>query len=180
MVEDTYEVFNTNGMYYHSPVSDIYVDPPCFPSTFLSTERSLASPHSFLDSNTCIVGPHHHAADCLLSHGHRREDSDSPFHISLADLLNASALWATSLTSSSCSSHDLYHFNVSPSHSPVGLCLGMSPRMLYTPLSSLRYSIPCYGNDIMSKSQGIYYLMISYYPSLPHLCQCVCPLFLIV
>ena len=58
MVEDTYEVFDTNGMHYHSPVSDIYVDPPCFPSTFLSIERSLASPHSFLGSNTCVVGPH--------------------------------------------------------------------------------------------------------------------------
>ena len=58
MVEDTYEVFDPNGTYYHSSVSDIYVDPPCFPSTFLSTERSLASPDSFLDSNTCIIGLH--------------------------------------------------------------------------------------------------------------------------
>ena len=125
------------------------------------------------------IPDHHHAEDCLLSHGYRREDSDSPFRISLADLLNASALWATSLT---ClrSSHDLYHFNVSPSHSPVGFCLGSSPRTLYTPLSSLRYSIPCYGNVIMPKSECICYLMISYYPSIPYLCQCVCQLISIV
>ena len=60
MVEDTYEVFDTNGTYYHSPASDISVYHPCFKflSTFLSTEHLLASPHSFLDSNTCIIGPH--------------------------------------------------------------------------------------------------------------------------
>ena len=58
IVEDTYEVFDTNGTYHNSPVSDICIDPPSFPSAFLSTECSLASPHSFLDSNTCIIVPH--------------------------------------------------------------------------------------------------------------------------
>ena len=154
-------MFNTNGTYYHSPASDICVDPPCFPSNFLSIERSLASHPLLLGLQhlrcwASHIPVHHHAEDCLLSHGYRREDSDSSFCISLANLLNGMCLWATSLTSCSCSSHGLYYFDVSTSHTLVSLCLGVSPTgMLYIPLLSLRYSISCYGNAIMPKSEHL-------------------------
>ena len=136
MAEDMYEVFNMNGMYHHGLASDICIDIPCLPPTFLYIEISPALPLSLFRLQNLLhwashIPVHHHAEDCLLSYGHSREDSDSPFRISLADLLNASALWATSLTACSYSYYDLYHLDVSISRSPVGFPLSMSSRTLY-------------------------------------------------
>ena len=93
MAEDMYEVFNMNGTYHHGLASDICIDLPCLPPTFLCIELSPALPLSLFRLQNLLhwashIPAHHCAEDCLLSHGHRCEDSDAPFHISLANFLN--------------------------------------------------------------------------------------------
>ena len=86
VVEDMYQVSNMNGTYYHCLASDICIELSCFLSTFLSTERSLASLPPLLPlRHLCYWASHspvhHHAEDLLLSHNHRHEGSDSPIRI---------------------------------------------------------------------------------------------------
>ena len=81
-----YEVYNTNGAYYHCLAFDICVDLSCFPSTLLSNEYSLASLPPLLILQqlrywASHIPVHHHVESCLLSHNHHYEDSDSPFRI---------------------------------------------------------------------------------------------------
>ena len=79
VVEDMHEVLKTNGTYYYCLASDICVDLSCLPSTFPSTEHSLASPPlplrlQHLHYLASHISVRYHAEDCLLSHKHRRED----------------------------------------------------------------------------------------------------------
>ena len=81
-----YEVSNTNGAYHRCLASDICVDRSCLPSTFPSTEHSLASPLPLLRLQhlhylASHISVRYHAEDCLLSHKHSREDSDLPSRI---------------------------------------------------------------------------------------------------
>ena len=86
MAEDMYEVFNMNGMYHHGLASDICIDIPCLPPTFLYIEISPALPLSLFRLQNLLhwashIPVHHHAKDFLLSHKHRHEGSDSPIRI---------------------------------------------------------------------------------------------------
>ena len=58
MVEGTYEVFNTNGTYYHGPAPVLALTFPAFHPPFRQLNSHLPHPHSFFDSNTCIIWPH--------------------------------------------------------------------------------------------------------------------------
>ena len=86
MAEDMYEVFNMNGTYHHGLASDICIDLPCLPPTFLCIELSPALPLSLFRLQNLLhwashIPVHHHAEDFLLSHKHRHEGSDSPIRI---------------------------------------------------------------------------------------------------
>ena len=86
MAEDMHEVFNMNGMYHHGLASDICIDLPYLPPTFLCTELSPAITLSLFRLQNLLywashIPIYHYTEDCLLSHKHRREDSDSPIHV---------------------------------------------------------------------------------------------------
>ena len=107
-----------NGTYHHGPAPVLALTFPAFHPPFRRLNTHLPYPHSFFDSNTCIIWPHislsvitpktvYYLINIVV------KTQTSPRASSITDLLNGMCLWATSLTSCLRSSHDLYHFNVS-------------------------------------------------------------------
>ena len=75
------------------------------------------------------ISVHHHVESYLLSHKHRNEDSDSPFHIFYR---RPPERYVPSGQHLLLPNYDLYHLDVSTCHSSVGFPLGVSSRTLYT------------------------------------------------
>ena len=187
-----YEVSNTNSAYYHCLASNIFVDLSCFLSTFLSTEHSLASLPPLLPlRHLCYWASHspvhHHAEDLLLSHNHRHEGSDSPFHI----FHSRSPKWyvpsgqhlllAARIPTTTCITL-LYQPLVPPPVSPYACLPGRyTPSLISRMLEHLmllhldRWSLP-----VDQSASAIILVIISYIPSPPQLCQCVSPQVLVV
>ena len=58
MVEDTYEVFDTNVRIIIAQYLMFALTFPVFHPPFCLLNAHWHHPHSFVDSDTCIIGPH--------------------------------------------------------------------------------------------------------------------------
>ena len=86
MVYGIYVVFSTNGTYYHGPAPVLALTFPAFHPPFRRLNTHFASPALLLRLQhlhylASHISVRYHAEDCLLSHKHRREDSDLPSRI---------------------------------------------------------------------------------------------------
>ena len=130
-----YEVLNMNDVYYHCLASNLCIDLSCFLSTFVFTERSLASLPPLLPLRHLRYWPHislyivmSKAVYSLINIVMKTQTL--PFTSYIADLLNGICP-PGNIPYFPLACYNLYHLDVSISRSSVGFPLRMSSRTLY-------------------------------------------------